>query len=1011
MKYKKSLLLTLGILSIVGCGGNNETPSTPLSSEMSEVVSEIISENTSTSNDNGSEQVKSEENIESSEIVSSETITSSEDAVSSENDLSSEEYLSSEEHLSSESSGKPLSSETSSETPSIPDVGVDIDSLTFYGVGNTTNPQGKYFNPYKDVSVKSADGLDLTRLLKVEGNVEYGKLGTYTLKYTVNVNGEEKSVTRNIEVKADSISRPKTNKSYTNNSKSLGNGSYRVGDGENLDAPDAPTYLDNELMDKPVPTSSWWTTMLISNYGNSNGIFTNPYRSSFQNGGVEITDGREGFTQYWTDGEGTLSTAQFYNAIKEVMFKASSLNASYYTRVIDYSDSTAKIAMRNTMDGADEMVITFAQGSPYIFAEQKEKTGEFNVTVAGTTKPYEYYDLNLNKIDGTYTGDGIIIKIPQMHVGYVCAIPTGINQTLPQTPIYEDKYYLVNAPENTTFTISRKNHNNQIFYDNVSYTLGDGNYFSVGSLNNLQEASFYHEHAYSFVHRSYSDFEVDYENSNVVTTYTQNYSNVEGNSNSIVALMPHQYKYSNATLTDKKFKTIRGDFKVYNGNSFKTEQSFYGMLPGYTLPTDSSFNTSKMEEYFASLDTNTNSTFGDSDEYRKGPYWDAKTIYPLAQGVMMADQLGNASYKQKYLTKLENLLKDWFTYDGNNDESFLYFNEKYGTMYYSNNEFNTARYLNDHHFTHGYLVISAAIASMYDSSFYNDYKDIIDLLLKDYANPSRESDTYPYLRTFDKWFGHSWADGYGAAAEGNNQESSGEALNSWVAAYTFGLINNDQDMIDAAIYGYTTELNSIKQYVFNYDQDLWSTDYKKTADVCCITWGGKNTDATFFGLNPSFIYGIHWLPIGEYVSGYAITDSDKVALQRIYNSYLQKKVGFKDTWMSNMRCVEALLNPDNAVSNFSESAIKNDDYPNDLAPTYYNIYAAKSMGLRSDDLYLKNATNVGWDVFEKDASTYYVQVLNPSSTSKSFDVCDRNGNVIKTITVNASSLIRVEVKL
>ena len=218
-------------------------------------------------------------------------------------------------------------------------------------------------------------------------------------------------------------------------------------------------------------------------------------------------------------------------------------------------------------------------------------------------------------------------------------------------------------------------------------------------------------------------------------------------------------------------------------------------------------------------------------------------------------------------------------------------------------------------------------------------------------------------------------------------------------------------MIDASIYGYTTELNSIKQYVFNYDQDLWSTDYKKTADVCCITWGGKNTDATFFGLNPSFVYGIHWLPIGEYVSGYAITDSDKVALQRIYNSYLQKKVGFKDTWMSNMRCVEALLNPDNAISNFSESAIKNDDYPNDLAPTYYNIYAAKSMGLRSDDLYLKNATNVGWDVFEKDASTYYVQVLNPSSTSKSFDVCDRNGNVVKTITVNASSLSKFEVKL
>ena len=888
---------------------------------------------------------------------------------------------------------------------------VDLENLVFYGVDNVEHPVGKYFNPYKDVSVFSKDGEDLTRYLSVSGNVEYGSLGKYTLTYTLNGNGYNKSLERTVDIVEKSLNNATYSRTYTNGTNNLGNASYRIGNGEELEKPLDPIYLADDLRDKPIPTSSWWTTMLISNYGGSNGIFTNPYRSSFQGNGVEITDVGEGFTQYWTDGESTLSTAQFYNAIKEVLLKANSLNASYYTRVIDYSDSTAKIAMRNTMDGADEMVITFAQGSPFIFAEQKEKTGQISLSVAGTTKPYEYYDLSLKKVEGSHTGDGLIVKIPQMHIGYVCAVPTGPNQTLPQTPIYADRYYLINTPKDTTFTISRKAHSNQAFLDNVTYTLGDGNYFSIGAIQSLQEASFYHKYAYSFIHKSYSDFEVDYTNSKVITTYYQNYSNVEGNGHSIVALMPHQYKYSSVSLTDKKFKTIRGDFKIYDGNIFTTEQSFYGMLPGYTLPTDSSFSKNTLEEYFASLDGNTNTTFGDSDEYRKGPYWDAKTIYPLAQGVMMADQAGSDNYKQKFLTKLENYLIDWFTYSGSNDESYLYYDEVYGTMYYSNNDFNTSKYLNDHHFTHGYLVLSAAIASMYDSNFFNNYKGIIELLAKDYANPSRNSSTYPYLRTFDKWFGHSWADGYGAAAEGNNQESSGEALNSWIGAYTFGLLNNDQEMIDAAIYGYTTELNSIKQYVFNYDQDLWSTEYKKTADVCCIMWGGKNTDATFFGLNPSFVYGIHWLPIGEYVSGYAITDNDKVALQRIYNSYLKKKVGFKDTWMSNMRCVEALLNPDNAIANFNKNAILNDDYPNDLAPTYYNIYAAKSMGLRSDDLYIRNATNVGWDVFKKDGSTYYVQVFNPSSSSQNYEICDELGNVIKMITIEGNTFAKIKVDL
>ena len=989
MKGKNKFLLTLvGLLLISGCGNND---------------------NTTTSNNGTTPSVggtsTSEVAPSTSETTTNNSFTPGSSTPTPGTSTATPTTPTPSTPTPGESNISTIPSGTSTGKP------VDLENVVFYGVEGVTHPVGKYFNPYKGVSVYSKDGEDLTKYLVVSGNVEYGKVGKYTLTYTLNGNGINKSIERKIDIAETSLENYAYSRTYTNGVNSLENASYRIGNGEELEKPLDPAYLAEDLRDKPIPTSSWWTTMLISNYGGSNGIFTNPYRSSFQNGGVEITDVGEGFTQYWTDGDGTLSTAQFYNAIKEILFKANSLNSSYYTRVIDYSDSTAKIAMRNTMDGADEMVITYAQGSPYIFAEQKEKTGEFNVTVAGTTKPYEYYDLNLKKVEGSYTGDGLIIKIPQMHVGYICAIPTGKNQTLPQTPIYADKYYLINAPEGTTFNITRKAHSNQTFFDNVTYTLGNGNYFSVGALSSLQDASFYHEHAYSFIHKSYTDFEIDYSTSKVITTYYQNFSNVEGDSNSLVALMPHQYKYSNVTLTDKKFKTIRGDFKVFNGNIFTTEQSFYGMLPGYTLPTDSGFSKDTLDDYFDSLDKNTNATFGDSDEYRKGPYWDAKTIYPLAQGVMMADQAGSAAYKQKFLTKLENYLSDWFTYSGSNDESYLYYDEAYGTMYYSNNDFNTSKYLNDHHFTHGYLVLSAAIASMYDNNFFNNYKGIIELLLKDYADPSRESGTYPYLRTFDKWFGHSWADGYGAAAEGNNQESSGEALNSWIAAYTFGLLNNDQEMIDAAIYGYTTELNSIKQYVFNYDQDLWSTEYKKAADVCCIMWGGKNTDATFFGLNPSFVYGIHWLPIGEYVSGYSVTDSDKVALQRIYNSYLSKKVGFKDTWMSNMRCVEALLDPDNAINNFNANAILNDDYPNDLASTYYNIYAAKSMGLRTDDLFVKNATNIGWDVFKKDATTYYVQVFNPSSSSMNYEICDDLGNVVKTITIEGNTFTKIKVDL
>jgi NAD(P)H-dependent FMN reductase len=101
-----------------------------------------------------------------------------------------------------------------------------------------------------------------------------------------------------------------------------------------------------DLLDRPVPTNQWWTALAMSNYGNSNGIYNNPLRSSFSNAGVEVTQSGEGFTQFWNP-EGNQTIAQFSLALKDFNMKPSSLSASYQTRVIDYSDNTVKVAMRN----------------------------------------------------------------------------------------------------------------------------------------------------------------------------------------------------------------------------------------------------------------------------------------------------------------------------------------------------------------------------------------------------------------------------------------------------------------------------------------------------------------------------------------------------------------------------------------------------------------------------------------------------------------------------------------
>lgn len=154
------------------------------------------------------------------------------------------------------------------------------------------------------------------------------------------------------------------------------------------------------------------------------------------------------------------------------------------------------------------------------------------------------------------------------------------------------------------------------------------------------------------------------------------------------------------------------------------------------------------------------------------------------------------------------------------------------------------------------------------------------------------------------------------------------------------------------------------------------------------------------------IYGIHYLPIGQYVSSYAIGAKETQTLKDIYAEYLKLKVNFKDTWMSNMWSVQALYDADAALNNFSASKILNDDYPNDLISAYWNINAIKSLGTRSDEVFVTNSDNVASNVY-KSGDKYTAQLWNSSNTTQTVNIVDANGNVLKTAQVPARSFISV----
>lgn len=861
------------------------------------------------------------------------------------------------------------------------------------GIENQEVIVNHYFNPMRDVSALSTFGKDITTYINVIGFVDYGTIGEYNLTYQLDYNDDLYSDTIVVEViEGEYVELEGQRPEGLSGNITLNEGSYFTGTNTTITHPTNPGYIKDYLLDDAIPSSGWWTSLLVGNYGGGNGIYTNPLRTAFSNEGLEITNPLDGFVQYWNV-DGYQIMAQFPISLKDTHLKSSDLSSGYVTEVIDYSDSFVKVAMKNNLESEDEMVVTLVQGSPYIFAETANKSA-LNLTMDSTVL-IEYYDIDGVKItDNSYMGNAIIVKMVNRHSGYDTSPPAIVGQ-----PQYTDKYYLVNAPDNSTFNIS---------VNVLSMSLGDGNYISIAAINDLSEASFYHNHGYTLITNTSIDYQINYDDSLVYTDYIASTQQLKDgvSTKPLLSLMPHHYKYSDALLTEFSYRTVRGTLKVMEGNYFQTVLSFNGLLPGFTLPDNNQFSSTQTISYLADLDSRTEISDSENFFNEEGPYWNSKALYPLSQGLIIADQLGEEALKLSFIEKLRYLLADWYTYSESTDEKFLYYNNDWGSVYYSNDDFGTASTLSDHSFTHGYLIHASAVLAMYDQSFIDDYGMIVDLLLDDYMYPYKDDASFAYLRNFDPWAGHTWASGFGTFAEGNNLESTSEALNSWNAGYLWALATNDTDRMEAAIYGFTTEISAIKEYWFDYDEENWDPAYGDYVDVAGIVWGGKHDYATWFGANPTFIYGIQWLPSGEYLTNYALNDNDYTKFSSIYQTYLEAKDGTIDTWYSNMWTIQAIIDPELAISQFDANKILNDDYPAELVGAYWMINALDSLGRRTTGIWMGLEIGITSTIYKEENGDYYAMIWNASNEQKTVDFYNGQG-WSSTETVNANTFTKV----
>lgn len=867
-----------------------------------------------------------------------------------------------------------------------PDVVLPKEIKSVSGLDDITVTQNEYFHPLNDVVVLNEKQENIAYLFEVSGHVNYGKLGEQSLIYKLTYGDETIEEIRKITVEAGTITRDMvTRNQVTQPQVPLEAGSYRTANASEMAHPVNPQFINPSLLSKAVPSNGWWTSLLVQNYGGGNGIYTNPLRTAFSNLGAEITNPGVGFVQYWNpDGFNTM--ANFSLALPDMYLKTSTLNEGYQTYVVDYSQTSVSVSMRNVSQPLDHMVLTYTQGSPYVFAEVMNQSNPYISLAQAGASNIEFYNLDGQAVSGTHTGDALIVKFVQKHIGYQTSRPAQVGQ-----PIYGDRYFLISAKEGSSFIMT----NNRI-----NLTLED-NFFMVSAIQGLNEAQYYHDHAFVKTIKGEVTYDVNHETSIVHTTYHNAVQYLKDETDTPVQfLLPHHYLNSDVVLVDYEFETVRGKLKLMEGTSFSTELSFNGLLPAMTKPTNGEFSMSNMNNYLSDLSDRTEIADTENFLNDEGPYWNSKALYPLSQGIIIADQIGNDSMRDELISKLRYLLADWYTYSNNTDKRYLYYNERWGSVYYSNNDFNTASELSDHAFTHGYLIYASAVLSMYDESFESDYGSLVDVLLSDYMTPMKDNYHFAYLRSFDAYAGHTWAHGFGTFAEGNNIESSSEAIQSWVGGYLWALQRGNKELRDAAIYGFVHELSSAKTYMFDYDDVVFKDAYKQYAAVAGMIWGGKYDYATWFGANPTFIYGIQWLPNGEYISNYAITPEEKVKLSDIYQTYLSAKNNNIDTWFANMWSIQALINPGLAIQQFDANKILNDDYPSDLSQTYYLLHGLQTYGTRTNVYIMEIHKYVSSSIYTKNGNIYAL-VWNPSNNSQTIKFRSTDDTITKTVKANS----------
>ena len=702
----------------------------------------------------------------------------------------------------------------------------------------------------------------------------------------------------------------------------------------------------------PIDTSDWATSALWDYQGSepySHSMYAIPLAFKASNEGMMITspstivDNINNTYLMFMPEDGSLTD-----------FVISPEFSTEDAKVDKITDWTYDLIMENKINNSQYMKVTMVQGSPFGYF-QLSNSNKVKVVRKRTGLPSQIVYYNNEKLENSNI---LIIRTfdnQDQSVGY---------------PDYD--YYAIYAPEGTTWNINKTD--THINYLEANLPSGR-EYFSMatlGSTSGIDDefaksvSSVYEKYAYNFVLDTKSEYVYDEESSILKTTYSyvldrKAESKADG---TIIGVLPHQYKnMKNTNFLGYEYRTIRGNMKTLVGSSFQTELTFNGIIP--FLPNIEESNKDTIKSYLDEYMNEYKDNYLAISEGSGDTYWTGKALNRVSNVLSIAEMYGTDEQKKLLYNALKTELENWFTTDDNETDKYFYYDKGIGSLFGFPQSYGSVDQINDHHFHYGYYIYSAAQIALRDKEWAEDsnYGAMVKELINDIACNDRNSNRYPYLRNFSPYEGHSWASGHQGFADGNNQESSSEALNAWAGIILFGEATGNKELRDLGIYLYTTEISAVNNYWFDVDEDVIDDRYRynkvdinsidKTKDKvvrnqASMVWGGKYTYSTWWTAEPLQVQGINLLPMNP-ASFYLASNKDyiiknlELALYHENNYYGSDKLpNPTDRWNDIWSAYVALANPDYALNYWNINA--DEELGETKAHTYNYIMSLKKYG-------------------------------------------------------------------